>query len=940
MADGLPSNVVYDIYEDSKGFMWFCTDQGISRYDGSAFHNYSIKDGVPDREVFRIREDNQQRYWLVCYNRKACYLKHGKIYTSENDALCRKIEAEDIAYDELFTDRDGNECLVGKKIGVLRPGPPYLKILDHVTLPAGRLRHFRINGDDCIMTTNGLYNINTNALQKMGYAAVSFYDGHSLFVSAFTSTEKGQELHQWQLRGDSLYLVKEIKVPGRLYQAGPLEKNGMKLCTSEGILAYDSLSKKIIPDPGFPAGVPTNNMRVDKKGNQWISTLNDGVYFVPVNGGRIIDQRSGLLKSNILSISLSSEGDILAGDDDGHVYRIKKNNTIQIYTLTPRLPDNRVLFVRDNGQGLLIVGSDAGLFTIEGEHVSAIRVSISMKAGVFSENHFYAGFSAGFLVYNSHTRKAGYYEMGRITALALDGKHILWTGGIEGLNYYTDGQAQKYNLDTLLASSRITCMATAPGGGILAGSITQGLFVIKSPEQPPLHLDKLKGLSGNSCKQIFVSENGCIWLCSDGGIDRIIQTEDGDFMIKPFPLPSGLTGNQINDLAESDGRLYLATSGGILALNSEGMLPFDPPRLYIESVNGNAFTGQSLRFRYKERNLQIMYTGLSYTGGSPIEYKYILAGSLDDTLYTNEQAINFSALSPGDYKLLLWCRSPASDWTASPVQLSFTILAPFWRHPVSIAVLLLLAGAAVIAIFRFRINKVKKRVAQEARNQQQLAELEMNALRAQINPHFIFNALNAIQFYYSQNDEITANHYMSSFAHFIRLTLAHSQTHWLPLSEEIAMLRIYLELEQIRFQHLFTVTINVMPGLTVEQVAIPAMLIQPYVENAINHGLRYLKERQGELILSFSMKQDNLCIIIDDNGIGRTQASTYKQSQHASFGMKITHQRIEAINRMYGIIVLVDIIDKPETGDKPGGTQVSLLIPLELIDHDSDYTNR
>lgn len=938
MADGLPSNVVYDIYEDSKGFIWFCTDQGISRYDGSVFQNYSIKDGIPDTEIFRIREDKQQRYWLVCYNRKACYLKHGEIYTSENDALCRQLEAEGIAYDELFTDRDGNECLVGKRIVILRPGPPYLEVLEHIALPGGRLRHFRINGNDCIMATNGLYNINTGFRQEMGYAEVASYDGCSLFTSA--STAKGQKINQWRFRGDSLFLVKKLQVPGRLYQIGPFEKGGMKLCTSKGVLIHYSLSEKMISDPGFPTSVPVNNMRVDSKGNRWLSTLNDGVYFVPVNGGWIIDQSSGLVKSNILSILLTRKGDVIAGDDDGHVYRIQKDSTIQIYSLTAPKNNNRVLFLRDNGQGLLIVGSDEGLFAIDRSNVSTIRLGFAMKAGLFSGHRFYAGYSSGLMVYSTHTRKASFNPTGRITALTLDDKHILWTGSIDGLSYYKDGKAQKYNLDSLLSGSFITCMTPAPGGGILAGSSTQGLFVVKSQRQSPVHLNTHKGLSGNSCKRLFVSKNGCIWLCSDGGVDRILQKGDGDFIIKPFPLPPGLTGNQVNDLAESDGRLYLATSRGIVVLNSRDTLQSQPPRLYIEAVNGNAFTGQRFRFPYKERNLQIIYTGLNYTGGAPLQYKYILGGSMDDTLYTNAQAINFSALSPGDYKLLLWCRSPGSEWTGRPLQLHFTILPPIWRHPVSIAALLLLAGAALVAIFRFRINKVKKRIALEARNQQQLAELEMNALRAQINPHFIFNALNAIQFYYSRNDEITANHYMTSFAHFIRLTLARSQAHWLPLSEEIGMLRIYLELEQIRFQHLFTVTIDVAPDLAAEQVAVPAMLIQPYVENAINHGLRYLKKRRGELTLSFALKQDHLCCIVDDNGIGRKRSATHKQPRHSSLGMKITSQRIETINRMYGINVLVDIIDKPETGDGPGGTQVSLLIPLKLINHDLDYSNR
>lgn len=940
IADGLPSNVIYDIYEDSKGFMWFCTDQGISRYDGSGFQNYSIKEGIPDREVFRIREDQQERYWLITYNSKACYLKQGKIYTSENDALCRQIETEGIFYEDMFRDRNGRDCLVGKKIGILNSKYPYLEVPRHITLPGGRLRHFLINGNDCIMTADGLHNINTGAYQKMGFSQISFYDGRALFVSAFSSVKKAQEIIQWQFVGDSLYIAKKIDVPGRIYQIGPNEKGGMKLCTSDGVLIYDSLLKKLVPDPGYPALMSASNLRVDREGNRWLSILNNGVYFIPMNGGRLIDQRSGLLENNILSISINHEGDILAGDDKGHVYRIKKNNTLQIHSLTPRTADNRIMFVRDNGYGLVMVGSDAGLFAIDGDKVIAFRTGFSMKDGVAFGQHFYSGASWGLLIYSNQSRKVKYYEAGRITALAFDGAHKLWTGGIWGLNYYTDDQIQKYDLDSTLADTRITCMATAPDGGILAGSGLHGLFYVKDPGQLPLRLDRLKGLSGNSCKQLFVSEEGLIWLCSDGGIDRILQNADGSFTIKPFPLPSGLTGNQINDLVESKGRLYLATSAGILALDSQDMLQSEPPRLFIESVNGNAFTGQSFTFPYKERNLQITYTGLSYTGGTPIQYKYVLAGNQEDTLYTNAQAINFSALSPGAYKLLLWCRSPGSNWSAKPIQLSFTIMPPFWRHPALIAALLLLAGVAVIAVFRFRINKVKKRAAQEARNQQQLAELEMNALRAQINPHFIFNALNAIQFYYSQNDEITANHYMSSFAHFIRLTLAHSQAHWLPLSEEIDLLRIYLELEQIRFQNLFTVEIDVEPGLVAEQVAVPAMLIQPYVENAINHGLRYLQEREGKLVLSFSLQNDNLCCIIEDNGIGRKQASAYKQPQHKSMGMNITRQRIEAINRMYGITVLVDIIDKPDIGDEPGGTQVSVIIPLKLIDYDPDYNNR
>ncbi len=941
MADGLPSNVVYDVYEDSKGFMWFCTDQGISRYDGSAFLNYSIKEGIPDMEVFRIREDKQHRYWLVCYNRKACYLKYGKIYTSENDPLCRKIDAESLYYDELFTDREGNDCLVGKKIGILCPGFPYLRVLQNIELSSPeRVKHFRRNGEDYIVAGNDVFNIQTGFNQKLpvGYIDALFFDGHTLFASGFGHPDRRQELDQWYFVGDSLQRLKTHRVPGRIYQIGPSGKGGMLLCTARGMQIYDSLSGKIVPDTAFPRGLPTNCMRTDHEGNRWLSTLNDGIYFIPANGGRLIDRRSGLVRNNILSIALSRGGNIIAGDDFGHVYRIKKDNTIQVHTLTTP-QNNRVLFVRDNGHELLMAGSDVGLYTIHND-VSCIRRQASMKAGFFSERFFYAGCIFGLVVYDNRTRKTRCDHIGRITALALDNNQILWAGGINGLRYFKNGQPVKYDPDSLLTDCFITCMVPAPGGGILAGSSTRGLLFIKDYGLPPVQLDRHHGLAGNSCKRLFVAENSCIWLSSDGGIDRIRQTTDGHFTVKPFPLPPGIAGKQINDLAESGGRLYLATDQGILILNSQDTLQSKPPRLYLETANGRAINGQTLRFSNKEQNLQLSYTGLSYTGGTPLQYKYLLMGGTGDTLYTYAQTIDFSALGPGDYKLLLWCRSPGSEWTAKPLQLSITILPPLWRHPALVGAFILLLGAIVAMVFRFRINRVKKRAAQEARKQQQLAELELNALRAQINPHFIFNALNAIQFYYSQHDEITANDYMTSFAHFIRLTLAHSQAHWLPLNEEIAMLQTYLELEQVRFRQLFTVTFDIASNISAEQIAIPAMLIQPYVENAVNHGLRYLKGREGKLTLSFTLKKDNLCCIIDDNGIGRKQAVSYRQPQHTSMGMKITHQRIETINRMYGITVQVEITDKPDTGGEPGGTQVSLLIPLKLTTHDPDYVNR
>lgn len=944
MQDGLPSNVVYDVYEDSKGFIWFCTDQGVSRYDGSVFHNYSIKDGVPDIMVFRIREDQQQRMWLICYNQKACYVQHGKVYNSANDELCRRVEAEDIAYDEMFTDRDGNSCLAGKKIGILSAKPPYLRIMDGVTLPKGPLRHFRDqHGEDHIAVAAGVYNINSGAYYPLyiseGYIGISFYDGHSVFTTGVGAPDHPQMLDQWQLESGRFRMVKRHPMPARVYEIGPMKGNNIILSTAGGMLLFDPSSGKVIPDTTFPSGLQVNRMRTDREGNRWLSTLKDGVYFMSAGGGRMIDQRSGLNWSNILSVGLGKTGDIFAGDDAGHVYRIRQDK-VQTYTLHTPHGNNRVLFIKENIKGELLVGSDVGLYRIDPDNKVHFLTVDAYKAGAASGNLFYAGSAATLTIYDRNTGKLIKNYGHRTTAVAVDQQGMLWTGGIKEVHYYKDGKRTLYTRDSLLTDCFISNITPAPGGGVLIGSNTLGLFIVKDPRLPARRLNTDNGLSSNNCKKVFIARDGYIWIASDAGIDRLQLFPDGNFRIRRFSLPQGIAGNRINDMVENDGRLFVATGHGILVLNSRDTQQYQPPRLYIETVNGNALTGQPLRFAYKDRNLQATYAGLSYNGGTPLQYKYILSGGTDDTLYTQTQSIDFTALSSGAYELLLWCRSPGSPWTAQPVRLAFTIQPPFWRHPLVIVLALLLAASVLALLFRLRIRKVKKRVAQQARNQQQLAELEMNALRAQINPHFIFNALNAIQFYYSQNDEITANHYMTSFAHFIRLTLTYSQAHWLPLSEEVAMLRTYSELEQIRYQQLFTVTFDIEPGLIADRVAIPAMMIQPYVENAINHGLRYLKNRKGRLTVSFSIKDNTLCCIVDDNGIGRKQAATYKQAQHTSMGMKITHQRIEAINRMYGITVRMEITDNPDTPEGPGGTRVSLYIPLKLTDHDLKHPDR
>lgn len=230
--------------------------------------------------------------------------------------------------------------------------------------------------------------------------------------------------------------------------------------------------------------------------------------------------------------------------------------------------------------------------------------------------------------------------------------------------------------------------------------------------------------------------------------------------------------------------------------------------------------------------------------------------------------------------------------------------------------------------YRYRISIIKRREVEVTGRKRRMAELEMQALRAQINPHFMFNALNAIQNYYSENDERSANYYMSAFARLIRQTLNYSKEHWIPLAQEVSILKTYIELEQMRSKHTFSYTIDLSADLELEKI--PTMLVQVYTENAINHGLRHLDGPHGKLCLSFTLCDNNIVCKIEDNGVGFAQAKALdsRPRDHASMGLKITEGRIATINELYNTHIIVQISDKNTLQGYGQGTTVSITVPI------------
>ena len=242
---------------------------------------------------------------------------------------------------------------------------------------------------------------------------------------------------------------------------------------------------------------------------------------------------------------------------------------------------------------------------------------------------------------------------------------------------------------------------------------------------------------------------------------------------------------------------------------------------------------------------------------------------------------------------------------------------------------LLLLGFIVKFIYDQRVSLINERHRNELLRQEENLQLELKALRAQMNPHFLFNSLNSIKNFILSSDSHSAAKYLSSFAHLIRLILQQSSEKRIVLSEELEMLRLYLELEELRFKKNFQYQITLCDDIDPEELSLPPLILQPFIENAIWHGLS-TKEGDRRLWIKFQLDSLSLVCVIEDNGIGRAasnRASEHKLKSHKSMGMNITQQRLDLINELEKLNLKIEITDLFANDNSPSGTRIEIVIP-------------
>jgi len=932
IEDGLPSNECHDIVQDAKGYIWIATDRGLARYDGYGFKTFGISDGLKDISCQGLFLDKNDNIWILTLSKtiyiysqindkieKYTYDDKLKVYKDLSVFADNFYVTKDLTLYINFTsvfivsiDKEGNVC-------EHRSENPYIGI-QIIKIEDGYMM-----GDDCLCEKlNPKPTENKIWKYKSGYVnGISITFNDIKYEIPYNKEWKGESTKKNYSINNGKLLVTVRKVQFTIESLDSsnifhFEKNGEGILdlietktneiytaqiNKEGVKYYRNFDDFQNEQFNIVLGdISTSSLFYDTDSNLWVSTLEDGLYLLKRSEIQPIVTLSE--NSKLSDVEITPYGSLYFIENDivlGQYSILKSQSKVikvypsEIFRLLYDLT-NKTLYVATINSEFFKDGAWTKLystFLTKNRKVNLWSKSIkrldSNTLASISGNQFnlYKGKE---LVEVFNSRIDAINAGLRIDDVEIYNKGGLLLGTTQGLFLFDDGKYK--NLDTIfpIFSTRINNILNYKDGYLLG---TQGAGVLYWDGNIGLQqYSKSNGLLSDVIENMTINTNGQIYLATYAGMS-IMTLVDSGYQIKNYTTAHGLPSNEVYDIAYFGNTLYIATGKGLCKLTISTTINQFSKIPIIEGVfvnNDKYDTNKEFyNLSYDQNNIRINYSTIDYKMNGDISYRYHLNGG--SWISTTETNLNYLTLDPNDYTLEIQSQNEDGIWSASRI-LKFSIRPPFYRTYWFYLFSFLLVFSLIYLWYRQRINKI----ASQAKLDLDLQNLERQALQAQMNPHFIFNCLHSIQSFIMSNDKDAAMNYLSRFAKLIRLNLQASANNELPLDKEIEMLRYYLDLELMRFNHVFSYTIDSSEINHLSEIKIPPILIQPFVENAILHGMKD-KTEGGLINITFSMVSDQLKVVIKDNGKG---IQTAKNKKRTSYGISITQKRFEHIAKSKG----------------------------------------
>lgn len=882
--DGLPGMDVYDVFQDSKGYIWVSTEAGVARYDGYEFNRIKLGGITGYSDVFGIEEDQQGRIWFRTVNGEMCFFFQNRIYNSTNSELCRKLSFSSATLSiqsksdtVFFVSRlHGIKILIGDSVSSVQI--PMLK--GGTAVPGG----FFVIGYNRAF----VYDFESNQVfdstdRSDSHVTTTYHDGN-IYLGY-----QDKLFRYTDYQGNMEVVFHTSERPAEVIGLNSLSDSVLAVSTRKGVLMFNSRSNEI--EKSTLEGIPVSSVLKDKEGGLWYSTLGKGLYYDPNKVNRPVP--------------------LLRAEMNAPVYCIYNDHNDSIWFGST---DSRVLLWSDG---------EVRTYELLSEKYSLRDRIVKIKKGKNGEVNILG--KRGFMIL--YPDGGSYVRMGSGRAFAIDQESNLWAGGSSFYKFIPNPSGNPLWTRTDVHLDKRTNVAVLSGDSILIGSDV-GLYSIPPSKD---RFNRLEILGNRSIEAIslpyILTRNGELFTLDLSGIRPFPQSQKIDARCYALHLTEdiiyiatnrGLYECQISNgktsLNQNLGRikvfdvdlkgdsLLVASENGLFAMKRQrDSSPRFSPSLYIDSVlvNGSALPPERLtELSYQETNVKIFFTGLLFSGSPSYFYK------VNDEAWQPNSARELNLkLSPGKYTVSIKATNEEEEF--SEVQsIQISVAQPFWERLEFILLLILLVLGTVFLIWRQNVRRLARRHEHQreidlanlevANFRTRVLELEQKALQLQMNPHFLFNSINSIKGFYAQGKVREAINYIHHFSAFLRIIVENPKS-LISVQKEVKVLEHYLALEKMKFPQL-NYEIHVDEEVAASKTFIPHMLIQPFVENAIIHGIGP-KGAPGLIQVRIELaSESSLRIEIEDDGVGlRDKPAEPKKS---SVGMRITSERLSLFNKV------------------------------------------
>lgn len=934
--DGLPSSEVYFSLKDSKHFMWFATDRGLVRFDGKQFETFTTNDGLPSNVIFHLQEDTQGRIWFDTYQGNLGYFENNQFHTYRynhkikeryntptiNDFYVNDEKSVFISMDKIglikidsagvLTEKTERNIMFIEEVGNDRHifgsasnGGQYFSL--SLKNRSKKSLHSFVNfwlGSQHISTLNPYLNSAVYIKEKRKY----LFSIKNVLFSVDTTGVRVERTFEFD--------ILDLKFKDQRTYIG-FYKNGLEIY-EKGDYSHPTLS--------FASRYSVSNILLNQP-EIWVTTLDNGIYFIPNEYTHCYSGQNGLPSDYVTALG-ASDNELVIGDALGNV--TVYDGDFHNYQTGDVMVIGKVLHDEKNDH---FVVSGPALYRYKANELKRYNIGHQLDFRIKNDEILLYTHPTKILkpsLFNTYdfrfiTDDENDYSFiknqRRIISTFIDYNDSIYMGSIEGL--FVERGTSLFNLGAYdeRLKARVVQLDALNNTMLLA---TRGEGLVFYREDTVFNVKSKDGLISDQLTCLHVDQQNRIWVGSSSGVSVIDRRS-----IHNFDVSDGITSNEITSITSNKDYIFFGTKKGLSIIKN---VPFETKLRDIPIIGKSVLTNDSLYTELPNNSIQfgtentfceISFIGISYLKSQKVSYRYQLYTDQPTPtgwLYTTNNKIVFSSIQSGTYTLIVQASVDGKNWSNQPLKIEFDVAFPFWSNS---KVILTSVLGSIILIWILTTIYIR-RVKRKEENKRKLHTLRMESLNAQMNPHFLFNSLNSIQNYILKNDKKAANEYVSSFAKLMRVTLKRSQELDIRLNEELRALELYLELEQRRSKYGINADIKIDPQLDTTSVIIPALLIQPLVENAIWHGL-IPKQQDGNIMISITKKLQQLYFVIEDDGVGR-DLKKQKKGEDISRGTNLTIERISLFSEKHRAKFGFEIEDLVQ-GTTKAGTRVTFNIP-------------